>query len=513
MANKRFLIGILAIMLVFGGCPESEDVKDGGKDAPKTVKYESTDTAGKTYIFIITVSGSGVAEGDTYVITIKEAGQPDKIITGVVSEKGTDGTLTLKQNNSEQPLSVTVGNGQMTAINGPIAVEGGEPITAPGPLTPIVNNNNNNNNGSGEEINTGGNWLQRKIISYKVSNGEASVSGEENINWLIYRQTSSMDYEQKYTSSGYSTTDSGTIRNFNNSYHTSLRYISNTNYEMTSSSTYSYTYPDNTTYTSTSQQQQIQNGLTASANRTYEQTYSDGRFLKQNQTETREFDAATYLLLRYTMSVTNNSNMQGVPQDQNQTGNFTINLLSDTGGIKTYKHYDTSKDAGTYGEYKFQNGRQVEGSEYENGVLKRTSKTTYDNGHRVMEEYKNYNSDGGLSSSGKTTYDDNGREVETYTNDKLSSRTTYNSDSTITQNYYLNSTETETKVTIKDGLILTTKKLEYVSSSNASSYNETVTVLSDTGSEVVVRKQRLTKDPIKSNNYVLTQQTDTTYRK
>jgi len=523
MANKKLLIGLLAVMLVLGGCPESEEgVKDDGKDAPKTVKYESTDTAGKTYIFIITVSGSGVAEGDTYVLTIKEAGQPDKVIQGTVSGKGTDGALTLKQNGSEEPLSVTVNNGQMTAINGPIAVEGGEPITAPGPLTPIVNNNNNNNNGGGEEINTGGNWLERKVINYKVSNGVASVSGEANYNWIIYRGTPIMaintDYEQKYTTSGYSISDSGTITNSNASYHYTVRLIGGTG-EITQTITSTMTDSSGAmiSQNSSTSSQQYQNGYPSSVTVTSEQTQSNGQFLKQTQTQTYELDAVLRLPLRYTLSVTYNTNIPNSPyQNRSVTVNYTINLLSDTDGIKTYKYYRTDRDE--YEVYKYQNGRQVERSSYRNGVLESTVKTTYDNsGNTVMKEESYYN-DGVLGGTEKTTYD-NGIEVlkEYYnSNGELGTKTTYtrDNDKTITLVYGYNyngseslkSSKTETKVTIKEGLTLTTNS-SYGWTLDSDNYSETVTVLSDNGSEVVVRYQKVNR----SN--VLTEQKDTTYRK
>jgi len=488
MANKKLLIGLLAVMLVLGGCPESEEgVKDDGKDAPKTVKYESTDTAGKTYIFIITVSGSGVAEGDTYVITIKEAGQPDKIITGVVSEKGTDGTLTLKQNNSEQPLSVTVGNGQMTAINGPIAVEGGEPITAPGPLTPIVNNNNNNNNGGEEEINTGGNWLERKIIHYNVSNGVASVSGETNYNWITYR-TSYLEQEQKYTTT--STSSSGTT-----SYQTAhmiIKGTSDTNYEQkytTTSTSSSGTASQTSHY--------IRNGQTVTQTQTSESTYSNGQFRNQTVTYTIEYDTATVLILREVVTQTINTN-QAVPPDYpltyDQTVNWTIELLSDTGGIKTYKYHNTSKDAGEYEEYKYQNGKKIEEKEYEDGELRRT--TTYGNNGKMLEEVTYEKTQGNYV----------GRYYYTYY--------TYNDNNTIRERYVqydgntsksLESTETSTSVTIKEGIKFTMTNTIY-SGNSQNNRSETVTVLSETDSEVVVREQKFYGN-------ALTAQTDRYYRK
>jgi hypothetical protein len=142
MKNRLFRLAILAIALVFGmavvGC--------GGGDGsvpiiplPQTVSYQSADTAGYTYILVITVNGYTAAAGDSYVLTIK-TGTADKISKGTVSANN-NGALILQPNKSgSDTFSVTINNEQMTAINGTIAIEGnGESVSAPGTVTPQGN--------------------------------------------------------------------------------------------------------------------------------------------------------------------------------------------------------------------------------------------------------------------------------------------------------------------------------------------------------------------------------------
>jgi hypothetical protein len=141
MKSKNFLLGILAIMLVFTmtvvGCGE-DTINDIVK---KALSYTSTDSAGKTYILVITGEGSGNtgAKGDSYELTIKENGQPDKVSKGTITEAGANGALKLQPNNpGSETFDVTANSGQMTSITGNITVgEGeGEKVTAPGTVTP-----------------------------------------------------------------------------------------------------------------------------------------------------------------------------------------------------------------------------------------------------------------------------------------------------------------------------------------------------------------------------------------
>jgi len=144
MKNRLFGLAIPAIALVLGmtvvGCGGGGDSPVPIIPVPQTVSYQSADTAGYTYILVITVNGSTAAAGDSYVLTIKGTGQPDKVSRGIISAIGTEGALTLKPNTSGSgTFSVTINNRQMTAITGTIAIEGGEPVSAPGTVMPQDN--------------------------------------------------------------------------------------------------------------------------------------------------------------------------------------------------------------------------------------------------------------------------------------------------------------------------------------------------------------------------------------
>jgi len=118
-------------------------------------------------------------------------------------------------------------------------------------------------------------------------------------------------------------------------------------------------------------------------------------------------------------------------------------LLSDTGGIKTYKYYITGT-GGTlgYDEYKFQNGRTLEVKTYsEDGVLDFT--TTY-------------------------TYTNNTTQASTYQNDVLQY------------------TQTSTVTNIRGKINWTLSSMDYPSSP-ASSYHQTVEVVSDSATELVIQ--------------------------
>jgi hypothetical protein len=176
MKNTMKFLGFIALVAVIGftmaACPGDDG---GGNNSPKTVKYESTDTAGNTYILIITIKGTTAAEGDSYVLTIKKAGQPDKVSTGTVSNAGA-GTITLQPGNSgSDPFTVTVSNGQMTAITGNIAVEGAEePVASPGTLTPVTTGGN----GTTDPL-LNGTWvaeLAGETMTYKLNNGNFELS-------------------------------------------------------------------------------------------------------------------------------------------------------------------------------------------------------------------------------------------------------------------------------------------------------------------------------------------------
>jgi len=140
MKMKNLLLVLQAITLVFSmtvvGCD-----KDSTDDTQK-VKFESADAAGNMYILAITGNTSRAAykgaEGDSYVLTIKQQGQPDKESKGVVTTIAADGALTLKPTKADSvPFGVSVSSGKMTAITGTITLEDGEEVPAPETLMPV----------------------------------------------------------------------------------------------------------------------------------------------------------------------------------------------------------------------------------------------------------------------------------------------------------------------------------------------------------------------------------------
>jgi len=134
MKKNNLWMGILALTLVFGMTAVGCD--NGSTDNTQSVTYKSAGSDGSTYILTVTKNTARYAakEGDSYVLTIKMTGQPDKVSKGTVSEIGADGALTLQPNNSgSETFTVTVtGSGQMTEIRGTITVGDGEgtPVTA-----------------------------------------------------------------------------------------------------------------------------------------------------------------------------------------------------------------------------------------------------------------------------------------------------------------------------------------------------------------------------------------------
>jgi len=136
MKMKKLLLLLLALTMTVIGCDS------GSTDAPQSVKYESVDAAGNTYILNITGKTSRAAyagaAGDSYILTIKQTGQPDKESKGVVSTIKDYGSLTLKPTKADSvPFGVNVSSGKMIAINGTITLEDGNTITAPGAVTPV----------------------------------------------------------------------------------------------------------------------------------------------------------------------------------------------------------------------------------------------------------------------------------------------------------------------------------------------------------------------------------------
>jgi len=147
MKMKKLLLVLPAILLALTmtvvGCDDSPTNKHQTNDAPQTVKYESIDASGNTYILTITEKTSRAAytvtKGDSYALTIKQQGQPDKESKGTVSTIKDDGELTMKPTKEDsEPFGVSVNDGKMTDITGTITLEDGGKIPAPGAVTPIA---------------------------------------------------------------------------------------------------------------------------------------------------------------------------------------------------------------------------------------------------------------------------------------------------------------------------------------------------------------------------------------
>ena len=144
MKKNSILLGVLVIALVFTitivGC--DDDNSKSQTVIYESFDYESIDTAGNTYILVITGKTSRATytsvKGDSYELTIKKVGYPNKESKGNVSTIGTDGILGLKPKKADsEPFNVNVSSGKMTAITGKITLEDGEAVPAPGVVTPV----------------------------------------------------------------------------------------------------------------------------------------------------------------------------------------------------------------------------------------------------------------------------------------------------------------------------------------------------------------------------------------
>ena len=135
MKINNWLLVLLALTTTFIGC--DKDPTDNNTSLADNY-YESSDPAGTLYILSITEKTSRAAHaGDSYVLTIKQMGQPDKESKGSVSTIGADG-MTMKPTKADsEPFGVSVSKGKMTAITGIIPLEDGEEFQAPDWLMPI----------------------------------------------------------------------------------------------------------------------------------------------------------------------------------------------------------------------------------------------------------------------------------------------------------------------------------------------------------------------------------------
>jgi len=180
------------------------------------------------------------------------------------------------------------------------------------------NDSTDDNGGGGNEP-----WRASKYKYYTVTDGVASLSMELVINnYIIYNYTSNTNYEQKYT---YTTTS----------------------------------YYGGTTTTSS---------LTTHVTRNGQTVVQVDENSKGTSSFTTTYDSATGLQLEISSIDTNNSG-----GTTTLSRSFDIVLLSDAGGIKTYKaSYKTYTINGTsldlsssgYEEYKIKDGKILESKSY-----------------------------------------------------------------------------------------------------------------------------------------------------
>jgi len=206
------------------------------------------------------------------------------------------------------------------------------------------------NGDNGDNVNnSSGYWLISNQKTYLVKDGivndSYSNSSETNYTWIAYRYTNETNYEEEYIT--FSSTRSDT---------------SNENYRYSS---------ENNSY---SEYYYIRNGQTSSSTTdtiTMNWSYGSNQEEKITVSSAESSTTSTYdLASGLTASTTTVSS--GVT-----TGAvYSIELLSDTGGVKTYKYYYAGSNG--YNIYKFQNGKTIEVSYYDAaGMLSYTVKYTY----------------------------------------------------------------------------------------------------------------------------------------
>jgi hypothetical protein len=197
------------------------------------------------------------------------------------------------------------------------------------------NNGNGNGNGNNSEI-----WrISKRIITTFDTDGETIHSTMDEVyNYITYPYTNDTNYEEEY------------------------------NLAQTS-----YYSPSSTTLTSTSYTHETRKGDTCIITGTTEET---------SRIITITYYPETDLRSKRTETSTRNS---GETTTGGET--YTIHLLNDSGGIKTYKYYlnsiinnGVSQDIsapGTYYEYKIQNGKTLEEKIYVDDVLSKTTTYTF----------------------------------------------------------------------------------------------------------------------------------------
>jgi len=218
------------------------------------------------------------------------------------------------------------------------------------------NNSDGSNNGGGGN----GKWRISKVTGYGIAfqgttpgSGAPSdqiINSDAVYNWTIYRYTNNTNYEQEYTVT-YNQTNS---------------LVSET---MTSSQTVHITRNG---------QNYVYNSETTSGTQT------------TTQTSTSTYDSASGLTLTYNTTQTQTNTNAGTTYTSTTEYTYNIDLISDSGGIKTYKVYynslisnGTSIDISSnpayqsYTEYKIQNGRTIETKSFSaDGTLNQTATYT-----------------------------------------------------------------------------------------------------------------------------------------
>jgi hypothetical protein len=135
--KKHYLaISVLMVLLIgLAGCsnPSGGDNPPG----PQSIVYTST-AGGKTYELTITAATGTAKNGDAYVLKITD-GNGTRESTGTITDVSDDGLTLQLSNSGADAVTITINSsGEMTKIEGPIAINGSdEPEPEPGTVTPV----------------------------------------------------------------------------------------------------------------------------------------------------------------------------------------------------------------------------------------------------------------------------------------------------------------------------------------------------------------------------------------
>jgi len=141
-AKMLRILAIIALVAVIGfsitAC-KGAGAESIAPPVPTSTVYESTAANGDIYILKITDSASSRAAytpkiGDSYVLTVISSGNVMRS-SGTVAVSDSSG-IKLKPDNFETTFIVKTSNEKMTTITGTISVDNGDPISAPGNVTP-----------------------------------------------------------------------------------------------------------------------------------------------------------------------------------------------------------------------------------------------------------------------------------------------------------------------------------------------------------------------------------------